>query len=504
MRYKGKGEHHLRVVRAYRPNPKGTGENTVHGQHQKYLLQKEDTRGPQVAFNQDLAKQIKKWTLMGDQIIVALDANDDLRDGPVKRMMARQGLPEALLRRHKSNRTVPTFHMNSDEKPIDGIFVTRGITLQAGGYYAFYETVQLPHRALWINISFEQAFGCKLQTSTPVAARRLHLKNPRVVHVVQKYNKILDKELQRLRLPQRLFLLETKVCAGVISEAQAREYEAVHVAGLQCKAHVERKCRKMKIDRVDWSPEYQQSQDAIELWALLQSKKLGMKMSSRQLRRWMQKTKAFDLWGRSLKEIEDELIIARTKHRAAKKEASKLRAAHNDRLHAGMVERQGVTRLQLRKNLNQIERPRKKARRVPWALDKLKAGGVTQVEVVQGDSIITHTSKAGIEKACAEENEQRFRGAYGRCPFLEEPMLTDFGSLGITEHAYAVLEGRYETPAGLPQWMDTYLNALQKPKQIRRKVLIQDTVSTNNHHKYWAALFGNHCLRTTMTPQRSL
>ncbi len=30
MRYKGKGEHHLRVVGAYRPNPKGTGENTVH------------------------------------------------------------------------------------------------------------------------------------------------------------------------------------------------------------------------------------------------------------------------------------------------------------------------------------------------------------------------------------------------------------------------------------------------------------------------------------------
>ena len=78
---------------------------------------------------------------MGDQIIVALDANDDLRDGSVKRMMARQGLREALLTQHKSIPTVPTFHMNSDGKPIDGIFVTRGITLQAGGYYAFHETV---------------------------------------------------------------------------------------------------------------------------------------------------------------------------------------------------------------------------------------------------------------------------------------------------------------------------------------------------------------------------
>ncbi len=50
---------HLRVVGAYRPNPKGTGKNTVHAQHQKYLLQKEDAWDLQVAFNQDLAKQIK-------------------------------------------------------------------------------------------------------------------------------------------------------------------------------------------------------------------------------------------------------------------------------------------------------------------------------------------------------------------------------------------------------------------------------------------------------------
>jgi hypothetical protein len=31
------------------------------------------------------------------------------------------------------------------------------------------------------------------------------------------------------------------------------------VAGLQCKANAEQKCRKMKMGGVDWSPEYQQS-----------------------------------------------------------------------------------------------------------------------------------------------------------------------------------------------------------------------------------------------------
>jgi hypothetical protein len=95
-----------------------------------------------------LAKQIKNGPSWVIKMIVALDANDNLRDGSVKRMMARQGLREALLTCHKSTPTVPTFHMNSDGKQIDGIFVTRGITLQAGGYYTFHKLVQSPHRAL--------------------------------------------------------------------------------------------------------------------------------------------------------------------------------------------------------------------------------------------------------------------------------------------------------------------------------------------------------------------
>jgi hypothetical protein len=51
-------------------------------------------------------------------------------------------------------------------------------------------------------------------------------------------------ELQRLGLPQQLFQVETKVGAVVITEAQAKEYQAVHVAGLHYKAHAEQNCQR--------------------------------------------------------------------------------------------------------------------------------------------------------------------------------------------------------------------------------------------------------------------
>ena len=170
LRYKGTGGTHLRVIGAYRPNPKGEGDQTVHAQHQRYLLRYADPRDPQVAFDQDLEKAIKTWSAAGNHLVVALDANDDLRNGPVKRLMARQGLREVLLSKHKTKSTVATFNRNTDHKPINDIFATRGIKVQAGGYYAFDEEVKSPHRALWVDIDFASAFGSKLTHSEKVEA----------------------------------------------------------------------------------------------------------------------------------------------------------------------------------------------------------------------------------------------------------------------------------------------------------------------------------------------
>ena len=87
----------------------------------------------------------------------------------------------------------------------------------------------------------------------------------------------------RLKLPHRLFLLESKVKSGEITQEQAHEYEETHQPAVQCKANAERKGRKLKMGGVDWSPEYKKSRDQLEIWALLRKKKLGLKVSSRRI-----------------------------------------------------------------------------------------------------------------------------------------------------------------------------------------------------------------------------
>jgi hypothetical protein len=116
-----------------------------------------------------------------------------------------------------------------------------------------------------------------------------------------------EKELLRLKLPHRLFLLESKVGAGEITGAQAMEYENIHQSALNSKANAEQKCRHLNMGRVDWSPEHKEARDGVEVWAMLWKKKLGLKVSSQRKRRWIDKTKIVNPWRWSFESIKQEL-----------------------------------------------------------------------------------------------------------------------------------------------------------------------------------------------------
>jgi hypothetical protein len=95
--YQGKHGISLRVVSAYRPNGPGTGGGyTVFAQHVRYLSDNNDIRDPRSAFIEDLETQLQSWIAQGDQIVVGIDANDDLRNGTVNAMFVRIGMHDAI------------------------------------------------------------------------------------------------------------------------------------------------------------------------------------------------------------------------------------------------------------------------------------------------------------------------------------------------------------------------------------------------------------------------
>ncbi len=69
---------------AYRPyKPTSAGALTVYAQHQAYFDQNNNDQFPREAFIQDLIMEVEKWKKQGDQWVITVDANEDIRLGGV-------------------------------------------------------------------------------------------------------------------------------------------------------------------------------------------------------------------------------------------------------------------------------------------------------------------------------------------------------------------------------------------------------------------------------------
>jgi hypothetical protein len=126
----------------------------VYAQHQNHFDSQDIEGCPRDLFKAHLLEELETWISQGDQLILMIDANEDIRN--FQRAFQPIGLREALLHRHGQNAPA-TFNGGSD--PIDGIFVSPSIEILLGGYFEFGFCPHTDHRGLWIDIHYNMAFG---------------------------------------------------------------------------------------------------------------------------------------------------------------------------------------------------------------------------------------------------------------------------------------------------------------------------------------------------------
>jgi hypothetical protein len=240
VKYKGKDNQSLRIISAYRPNT-SSGPFTVYAQHKQYLQSRDDDRCPRLAFLEDLCKEIEAFKEEGDNIILMLDGNDDMRRGDIHRAFTNCNLHECLLERH-GNRAVNTYRRNDKNVPIDGIWASPSIDIKAGGYLAFDEVFPgTDHRTLWIDITYRTAFGHNMAPIVRPQARRLQCKDPRLVsNYICKYEAFINKH----QLLQQAQTLEEKR-SSISVENLRLEYEELDRLRYQGMEEAQRKCRKL-------------------------------------------------------------------------------------------------------------------------------------------------------------------------------------------------------------------------------------------------------------------
>ena len=82
----------------------------------------------------DLCKEIERWLESGDQLILGVDANEDVCTGPFSRSLQTLGLVKVITNKH-GNEAPATYNRGS--APIDGLYVSSTLQGLRFGYLPF-------------------------------------------------------------------------------------------------------------------------------------------------------------------------------------------------------------------------------------------------------------------------------------------------------------------------------------------------------------------------------
>ena len=197
-------------------------------------------------------------------IIIGLDANDDVRDSPVQRMLTELGLKEAILDMHPTD-PPETNWRNSNRKPIDGIFCTPGIEPTQGGYCAYKTVIDSDHRTLWIDVPFTSVLGHNPPNLHKHSIRAVRADDPRSVErytslVKQGYNKTKTGPIQNFQT--LLKLRQDKGHLSDIIEMHARVLEE----STSIKHWANNKSKRSFLGKYAWSPEWKAMKNPVLLW----------------------------------------------------------------------------------------------------------------------------------------------------------------------------------------------------------------------------------------------
>ena len=270
----------MRAVSTCQPCPNKTGALSVYAQHQNYLQGKNDDTNPRTAFIRDL-KELQQWIEMGDQIIIGGDVNDHVFHQSITEAFE-EHLVNVIFDKHDSADAPKTYLHSQEGRIIDGVWATPGIEVTRCGHQEPGQA-QSNHSLLWLDVTFESALGHNPPLPQTPDARRLKLSNSKVT---KKYLDVHEKEIHKNNLPARQFKLEASTTYGTpLIDHQKDEAEAIDYLRTKCMLKAERKCRKLKMGAVQFSPAIAQATAEIAFWDIAIKRKFPREETETQRER---------------------------------------------------------------------------------------------------------------------------------------------------------------------------------------------------------------------------
>ena len=150
-------------VSAYKPCHSPKGLKTVWRQQARYFKREEGIHNPDVhaLFTQDLVRFLGDLRDDENNVVLGMDANDDVRDREVTKVLWKIGMFEAVASNHKEKSVPVTCGKNTQRKPIDSIWTSLGLTVLRYGFLPFHNIngFQSDHQLVWADICNKDLLG---------------------------------------------------------------------------------------------------------------------------------------------------------------------------------------------------------------------------------------------------------------------------------------------------------------------------------------------------------
>ena len=153
-----------------------------------------------------------------------------MRNTEIQTWISSLELTEAITGRYSITPDTSTYQRG--RSLIDGIFMSRSITIKNCGYLPS-GYFPLDHRGLWVDIDFEKVFGYITSSYVRPSARRLKTDDPGTVH---KWQQAYKSFLQDNNLLHCQWLLEALITSFPLTEDQIKTYNSIvcqHTKGMK-------------------------------------------------------------------------------------------------------------------------------------------------------------------------------------------------------------------------------------------------------------------------------
>ncbi|KAL3788945.1 hypothetical protein HJC23_000229 [Cyclotella cryptica] len=450
-----------RVVCGYLPCKPGKAArgHTVWEQHCRYFQARGDFRCPSAIFVDDLAMQLATWRSNGEEIILCIDANQDVYRGSLATRLSQPDVQLHCLMESAMGEPVPNSHFRGKSQ-ISTIFAVTGWNpdMPCATPTGDYPTIARPK---------SRSLTCKIS------------------RIRRKYCATLHRLVDRHNMDQKLELIDG--ADGTLpSDAVLHMHNKWDKEMGDFMRHAERACTRFKSSAIEYSPTVGQwlKRRAVLKWILRWHD--GKVPDPRNLCRAAKRANIANPLSLTKIEVQLRLHSCLEHLFELKERAPTLRKKHLQwRLKVAKQQEDEEASTEILRIIKH-EANRQRQRNINRVVKDTRGRSVLSVGVSTEAGSHTYTDQQEVEQVCGQHLGARF-SLGSRAPLSANELLREIGNLSDTEAAKQILSNTYNFSE---TWDTATVDLLKASARIRLDCgnypQLTNDISTQEYQDFWS------------------